>query len=111
MNAHGKNAASLASRFLLSLGIYSKADQGWGEAHGDHFWFTRDYSATLPSHWAQLILGQNLLVGLTSHLDIGLSRAPPVSTRSIQRPFLQNRRYRPASSDPITLWHISRRKT
>ena len=40
-------------------------------------------------HWAQEILGQNLLVVLASHLDIGLSRAVPVSTRSIQRPFLQ----------------------
>ena len=83
------HAASLASRSLLNLGLLPKADQGWREAHGDHFWFTRDYSATLPSHWAQQILGHNLLVGLASHLDIGLSRALPVSTRSIQRPFLQ----------------------
>jgi hypothetical protein len=81
------NAASLASRSLLNLGILPKADQGWREAHGDHFWFTRDYSATLP--WAQQILGQDLLVGLASHIDIGLSRALPISTRSIQRPFLQ----------------------
>jgi hypothetical protein len=29
------------------------------------------------------------LVSLASHLDIGLSRAHPVSTRSIQRPFLR----------------------
>jgi hypothetical protein len=83
------NAASLASRSLLNLGILRKADQGWREVHGDHLWFTRDYSATLPSHWAQQVLGQNLLVGLASHLDIGLSRALPVSTRSIQRSLLQ----------------------
>jgi hypothetical protein len=83
------HAASLASRSLLNLGLLPKADQGWREADGDHFCFTRDYSATLPSHWAQQILGQYLLIGLASHLDIGLSRALPVSTRSIQRPFLQ----------------------
>jgi hypothetical protein len=58
------NAACLASRSLLDFGILPKADQGWHEAHGDHFWFTRDYSATLPSHWAKQILGRNLLVGL-----------------------------------------------
>jgi hypothetical protein len=83
------NAASLASRSLLNLGILPKADKGWREAHGDRHWFTRDYSATLPSHWAQQILGHNLLIGLASHLDIGLSRALPVSTRSIQRSSLQ----------------------
>jgi hypothetical protein len=44
---------------------------------------------TSRSHWAQQVLGQNLLVGLASHLDIGLSRALPVSTRSIQRSLLQ----------------------
>jgi hypothetical protein len=38
----------------------------WREAHGDHFWFTRNYSATLPSHWAQQVLGHNLLVDPTS---------------------------------------------
>ena len=27
------------------------SQQGWREAHGDRFWVTRDYSATLPSHW------------------------------------------------------------
>jgi hypothetical protein len=83
------NAASLASRSLLNLGILPKADQGWRVAHGDHIWFTRDYSATLPSHWAQQVLGQNLLVDVASHLDIDLSRALPVSIQSIRRPSLQ----------------------
>jgi hypothetical protein len=34
-----------------NLSSTSIADHGWHEAHGDHFWFTRDYSATLTSHW------------------------------------------------------------
>jgi hypothetical protein len=45
-------AASLASTSLLGLGLLPKADHGWREAHGLHFWFTRDYSATLPSQWS-----------------------------------------------------------
>jgi hypothetical protein len=56
----------------MNLGLLPKADQGWrAAAHRDQFGFTRDYSATLPSHWAQQVL------------DL------PVSTRSIQRPYLQ----------------------
>jgi hypothetical protein len=70
-------AASLASRSFLNLVVLPKADQGWREAHDDHFWFTRDGFATLPSHWVQQVLDHNLLVGLTSQLDIGLSRAHP----------------------------------
>jgi hypothetical protein len=66
-------AASLASASLLDLGLLPKADNGWREAHGLHFWFTRDYSATLPSQWAQQVLGHNLLLGLSSHIDTALS--------------------------------------
>jgi hypothetical protein len=69
--------------------IKTQANHGWREAHGPHFCFTRDHSATLPSQWAQQVLGHNLLLGLSSQLDIDLSRACPVSSRSIQRPFLQ----------------------
>jgi hypothetical protein len=31
-----------------TLGILPKADQGGRETHGPDFWFTRDWSATLP---------------------------------------------------------------
>ncbi len=83
------DAASLASASLLNLGILPKADHGWRETHGPNFWFTRDWSATLPSHWAQQVLGHNLLLGLSSHLSIALSYTHPVSTRPIQRRNLQ----------------------
>jgi hypothetical protein len=82
-------AASLASASLLNLGILPKADHGWRETHGPNLWFTRDWSATLPSHWAQQVLGHNLLLGLSSHLSIALSYTHPVSTRPIQRRNLQ----------------------
>jgi hypothetical protein len=99
------NATSLASRSLLNLGILPKADQGWREAHGDHFLVQSRLFRHLPQPLAQQVVGQNLLVGLASHLDISLSRALPVSTRSIQHPFLQTAVVQfPASSDPITLW-------
>jgi hypothetical protein len=83
------DAASLASASLLNLGILPKADHGWRETHGPNLWFTRDWSATLPSHWAQQVLGHNLLLGLSSHLSTALSHTHPVSTRPIQRRNLQ----------------------
>ncbi len=67
------DAASLASASLLNLGILPKADHGWRETHGPNFWFTWDWSATLPSHWAKQILGHSLLLGLSSHFSIALS--------------------------------------
>jgi hypothetical protein len=42
---------------------------GLREAHGLHFWLSRDQSATLPSQWPQHVLGPNLLVGLSSHVQ------------------------------------------
>jgi hypothetical protein len=69
-----------------NLGLLPQADHGWREARADlHFWFTRDYSAALPSQWAQQVLGHNLLLGLPSHLDTALSHA----THPIQRHSLQ----------------------
>jgi hypothetical protein len=79
-------AATLASASLLSLDILPNADYTWRETHGLHLWFTRDYSATLPS---QQVLGHNPLLGLSSHLDIALSNTQPVSTRPIQHRHLQ----------------------
>jgi hypothetical protein len=39
--------ASNASKSLLDLGLLPQAYHGWREAHGFHYWFTRDHSATL----------------------------------------------------------------
>jgi hypothetical protein len=76
-------AASLASTSLLGLGLLPKADHGWREAHGLHFWFTRDYSATLPSQWSNKSLVAISSSFFPSHLDGALSLAHPVSTRPI----------------------------
>jgi hypothetical protein len=83
-------AVSLTSISLLNLGILPKADRSWRQAHFLHFLFARDHSATLTNQTAQQVGGQTFLSAFPlTYLDNDLSSAHRVSTRSIQRTFLQ----------------------
>ena len=86
---------SFDSKWLHFSAGYNCCNPGYTSCNPDaifirpNFWFTRDWAATLPSHWAQQVLGHNLLLGLSSHLSTALSHTHPVSTRPIQRRNLQ----------------------
>jgi hypothetical protein len=77
-NPPAKLATALASAICPDLGILPKANRAWRETHGAT-WYTRHYSTTLPSHWAKLTLGHNLLLALSYHLRTGLKRVGPVT--------------------------------
>jgi hypothetical protein len=68
----------------ISTSISSrKPVMDWRETHGLGI-------TPLLSQWAQQVVSHNLLVGLSPHVDNGLSHAHPVCTLTIQRMFLQS---------------------
>ena len=74
-----RQAATQTYDTIASFGLFRLADKGWQQAHLQE-WFTTSYTATLPSQWAQQILGQNLLVANSRHLQQGLQQSFPIKT-------------------------------
>jgi hypothetical protein len=55
------------------LGFLQKADIGWPKEHHNQ-WFTRSYTATLPSYWATQVISQNLTMALLKHIQSLMSK-------------------------------------
>ena len=93
-----QQAATLASNIAPDINLLRKADRGWREGHGAK-WFTRNYTATIPSRWAAQTLGHNIFVGLAAHLHDATKRLPPYSSSS-SRKALQVAALRPTIAKP-----------
>jgi hypothetical protein len=49
-----------------------KADIGWRKEHSN-LWFTRYYSAILPSQWAMEVISQNFTIAIAKHIQTSIS--------------------------------------
>jgi hypothetical protein len=63
----------ISIRAYTHLGFLHKADIGWCKEHHNQ-WFTRSSTATLPSHWATQVIGQNLTIALSKHIQTSISK-------------------------------------
>jgi hypothetical protein len=55
-----------------NVGLLQKADLIWKKEHSQ--WFTRSFTATLPSQWASQVLSQNLTLASFKHIQSSISK-------------------------------------
>jgi hypothetical protein len=53
-------------------GLFRKADLGWRKEHSQ--WFTRSFTATLPSQWASQVISQNIALAFSKHIQSSISK-------------------------------------
>jgi hypothetical protein len=72
---------STSTSSYSNFGLLRKADLGWKKEH-QNIWFTRSYTATLPSQWTSQVLRQNFTIASAKHIQTSISHISNQHTTS-----------------------------